>query len=70
MTNAEKALVRINNAASKLVARGSVGDKQPATHLISGCHWPEAITEINEAINELDQARALLAPLAEGRPRN
>ncbi len=82
MTNAERALFLCNQAskrvsgaahaiaAERVLAADQKADTRPATHLISGCFWPEAIAEINEAINELSQARTALAPLAEDRPRD
>lgn len=68
MTNAEKATIRINKAVRKLTFF-SDQTETPATHLISGCYWSDAIIQINESINKLNEARALLAPLAENRPR-
>ena len=73
MTNAERATFLCYQASKRISVTGgerpNTNDARPATHLISGCFWSEAIAEINEAINELNQAKQFLAPLAEGRPR-
>jgi hypothetical protein len=74
MTAAEQATFLCNQASKRISVTGgerpNPDDDRPATHLISGCFWPEAIAEINEAINELNRAKTLLAPLAENRPRD
>lgn len=74
MTASERATFLCYQASKRISVTGgerpNTSDPRPATHLISACFWPEAIAEINEAINELNEAKSLLAPLAEGRPRD
>lgn len=68
MTDAERATFLINSAARHLVKMGGEQPcETPATHLISGCHWQEALDEIAAAEGKLQEAKLKLMNLA--RPR-
>lgn len=72
-TPAEQALYLINMAIQHLDrgisekhvihCEGPTVTEMPATHCISGCHWPEAIFEIDAAMALLTEAKSRLSEL-------